>query len=124
MKTIFCDRFEERIGFFLDLIKNTSSVLIHVERSYLNENKLTLYQLHTVRWRVRSMVEAIQHGGGMSSVSGEYSVYMCHTISIEEGNRQYGEGYAVWTCHINIEEGVQYRTTKTAQGVVGGCIYL
>ena len=34
-------------------------------------------------------------------------------------------GYAVWICHIiNTEEGVQYMATKTAQGVVGGCIYL
>ena len=50
---------------------------------------------------------------------------MCHTISREEARHQYDGGYTVWTCHIiNIEESVQYRTTKTAQGVVGGCIYL
>ena len=50
---------------------------------------------------------------------------MCHTISMEKAHDQYNKGYAVWTCHIiNIEEGVQYMATKTAQGVVGGCIYL
>ena len=71
------------------------------------------------------MVEGIQYGGGISSVSGGYTVQMCHTISMEEAHHQYGGGYAVWTCHIiNIEEGVQYRTTKIAQGVVDGCIYL
>ena len=31
----------------------------------------------------------------------------------------------MWICHIiNMEESVQYRTNKTAQGVVGGYIYL
>ena len=45
---------------------------------------------------------------------------------MEEVRYQYSGGHAVWTCHIiNTEEGVQYMTTKTAQGVVvGGCIYL
>ena len=50
---------------------------------------------------------------------------MCHTISMEETYHQYSGEYAVWNCHIiNTEEGVQYMTTKTAQGVVGGCISL
>ena len=44
---------------------------------------------------------------------------------MEEMHHQYSGGHAVWTCHIvNTEEGVQYMATKTAQGVVGGCIYL
>ena len=31
----------------------------------------------------------------------------------------------VWICHIiSMEESVQYRTTKTSQGVVGSYIYL
>ena len=70
-------------------------------------------------------MEGKQYGGGfwyrgaISSVSGGYSVQMCHTISMEKAHHQYGGGYAVWTCHINTEEGVQYRTTKTAQGLVG-----
>ena len=72
------------------------------------------------------MVEGIQYGGSITSVSEGYSVQMCHTPSIlGEAHHQYGGGYAVWTCHIiNIEEGVRYRTTKTAQRVDGGCIYL
>ena len=38
---------------------------------------------------------------------------------MEEAHHQYGGGYAVWTCHIiDIEESVQYWTTKTAQRVV------
>ena len=50
---------------------------------------------------------------------------MFHTISMEEMHHQYSEGHAVWTCHIiNTEKGVQYIATKTAQGAVGGCIYL
>ena len=49
---------------------------------------------------------------------------MCHTISME-ANHQYSGGHAAWTCHIiNTEEVVQYMATNTAQGVVGGCIYL
>ena len=44
---------------------------------------------------------------------------------MEEVCHQYGGTYTVWTCHIiNTEEGVQYLTTKTVQGVVGGLIYL
>ena len=46
------------------------------------------------------------------------SVWKMHIISMVGG-------YAVWTSHIvNTEEDMQYRTTKTAQEVVGGCIYL
>ena len=70
-----------------------------------------------------STVKGKTYGGG-------YSVQMTHIISkwrilstdvschqYGGGHHQYGGGYAVWTCHIiNIEEGVQYRTTKTAQG--------
>ena len=34
-------------------------------------------------------------------------------------------GHDVWTCHIiSTEKGVQYMDNDTAQGVVGGCIYL
>ena len=40
-------------------------------------------------------------------------------------NFDHTRGHAVWTCHIiSTEELVQYMATKTAQGVVGGCIYL
>ena len=56
---------------------------------------------------------------------------MCHIISIKEahhqhgGGVQYGGGYAVQIRHIiSMDEGVQYKTTKTAQGVDGGCSYL
>ena len=50
---------------------------------------------------------------------------MCHNISEEEVHHHYSGGYAVWTCHIiNTKEGVESMTTKTAQGVVGGGIYL
>ena len=44
---------------------------------------------------------------------------------MKKAHHQYGVGYAVWTCDIiSTEEGVQQRTTKTAQEVLGGCIYL
>ena len=44
---------------------------------------------------------------------------------MEEAHHQYIREFAVWTYHIiSTEEGMQYMTTKTAQGVVGGCIYL
>ena len=44
---------------------------------------------------------------------------------MEEVHYQYSGGLAVWTCHIiNTEEGMQYMATKTAQGLIGGCIYL
>ena len=70
------------------------------------------------------MVEGIQYGGGISSKGGRYLVQMCHTIGMEV-HHQYNGGHAVWTCHIiNTEKGVQYKDTDTAQGVVGGCIYL
>ena len=50
---------------------------------------------------------------------------MCHMISMENAHYPDGGGYVVWTCHnIDIEEGVWYKTTKTAQGIVGGCTYL
>ena len=50
-------------------------------------------------------------------------------------HHQYNGGCAVRICHaistvkdvqyiISTDEGVQYGTTKTAQGVVGSCIYL
>ena len=44
---------------------------------------------------------------------------------MEDLHHQYGGRYAVCTYHIiNLEEDIQYKTCKTAQGVVGGCIYL
>ena len=71
------------------------------------------------------MVEGIQYGGGISSIRWKIFSTVCHTISIEEVYHQYIGGHAVWTCHIiNTEEGVHYMATKTAQGVVGSCIYL
>ena len=71
------------------------------------------------------MVEGIQYGGGILSIKWKYLVQMCHTISMEEVHHQYSGGHEVWTCHIiNTEEGVQYMAIKTAQGVVGGCIYM
>ena len=70
------------------------------------------------------MVEGIQYGRGISLYGGRYLVQMCHTISMEV-NHQYSGGHAIWTCCIiNTEKGVQYMDTDTAQGVVGGCIYL
>ena len=64
------------------------------------------------------MVEGIQYGGGISSI--RWKIF-----STDVSHHQYSGGHAVWTCHIdNTEEGVQYMATKTAQGVVGGCIYL
>ena len=74
----------------------------------------------------------MQYGGGYSvgrrhivNNVGGYSVQMCHTISMEETHHQYNGGYAVQICHIiSKEEGVHYGTSKTTQGVVGGCIFL
>ena len=71
------------------------------------------------------MVEGIQYGGGISLI--RWKIF-----STDASHHQYGGGasslqwrHAVWTCHIiNTEEGVQYMATDTAQGVVGGCIYL
>ena len=58
-------------------------------------------------------------------LGGRYSVQVCQTISMEVAHHQYSGRYAIWICHIiNTEDGVQYRTTKTAQGVVHGCTYL
>ena len=57
--------------------------------------------ISSVRWRIFS---TDQYGGGTSSV-------WRMVCSIDLSHHQYGEG-------------VQYRTTKNAQGVVGGCIYL
>ena len=44
---------------------------------------------------------------------------------MEEVHHQYSGEHAVWICHIiSTEESMQYMATKTAQGVVGGCIYV
>ena len=71
------------------------------------------------------MVEGIQYGRGISSI--KWKIF-----STDVSHNQYGGGAssaqwraAAWTCHIiNTEEAVQYMATKTAQRVVGGCIYL
>ena len=71
------------------------------------------------------MVEGIQYGEGISLI--RWKIFRT-----DVSHHQYGGGassvqwrHAVWTCHIiNTEEGVQYMATDTAQGVVGGCIYL
>ena len=71
------------------------------------------------------MVEGIQYGGGISSI--RWKIFSTDVSHHQYGGMhdQYSGGHAVWTCHIiNIEEGVQYMATDTAQGVVGGCIYL
>ena len=67
------------------------------------------------------MMESIQYGGGMSSV--RWRIF---------STNQYGgcTSSAWWSeCSIDLShhqygEGLQYRTTKSVQGVVGGCIYL
>ena len=70
-------------------------------------------------------MESIQYGGGISST--RWKIF-----STDVSHDQYGGGASSvqWracsiTCHIiNTEEGVQHMATDTAQGVVGGCIYL
>ena len=43
----------------------------------------------------------------------------------QEANHQYSGGHALRTCPIiNTEEVVQYMDNDTAQGIVGGFIYL
>ena len=74
----------------------------------------------------------MQYGGGYSVFRRhiinkvEDILYRCVTPSVwRKAHHQHSRGYAVWTSHIiNTEEGVQYMTTKAAQTVVGGCIYL
>ena len=61
IKTIFYDQSEECKGLVLDLIKKTSCVFICMEKSNLNENKFTLYELCAVWWRAFSMEEAYHH---------------------------------------------------------------
>ena len=71
------------------------------------------------------MVEGVQFGGGISSI--RWKIF-----STDVSHNQYGGSASsvqwrarFWTCHIiNTEEVVQYMATKTAQGVVGGRIYL
>ena len=70
------------------------------------------------------MVEGIQYGGGISSI--RWKIF-----STDVSPHQYREGTSSvpWrACSIDLshhtEEGVQYMATNTAQGVVGGCIYL
>ena len=61
--------------------------------------------ISSIRWKIFSTdLSHHQYGGGASSVQWRASVWTYHIISTEEG--------------------VQYMATKTAQGVVGGCIYL
>ena len=76
-------------------------------------------------------MNVLQYSGGYSvrrrhiiNKSERYLVQMCHIISMEEVYDQYSGGQAGWTCIIISTEVVQYMATKTAQGVVGGCIYL
>ena len=47
-------------------------------------------------------------------------------FSTDVSHHQYGGGESSvqWRACSMTEEGVQYMATKTAQGVVGGCIYL
>ena len=57
------------------------------------------------------MVEGIQYGGGISSI--RWKIF-----STDVAHHQYG-GH-----HQYSGGGVLYMDTDTAQGVVGGCIYL
>ena len=85
-----------------------------------------------VWWRMCSKdLSHHQYKEGTSSVRIWCAVRRKHTISTdaassaEEAHHQYGHWCAVRMSHIiSTDEGVQYRTTKTAQGVVGGRIYL
>ena len=62
--------------------------------------------------------EGVQYDGG-------YSVRNSQAIIADEAHLRYRQGCPVPICHtISMDEGAQYRITKTAQGVVGGCIYL
>ena len=107
----------------------------------LNDQPLKVY---AVRWRVSSTVEVIQYGGGYSvrrkipsvrwrvdSKDLSHHHYECVASSVrwrmcsKDLSHQYGAGCEVQIKHImSTDEGVQNRTTKIAQGVVGDCIYL
>ena len=72
------------------------------------------------------MVEGIQYGGGISSI--RWKIF-----STDVSHHQYGgESSVQWrpACSMDLshhqyrERGVQYMDIDTAQGVVGGCIYL
>ena len=57
--------------------------------------------------------------------SGGYAVQTCLIISTDVLHLQYGRECEVQTCHvISTGEAVQYRNTKTAQGVADDYIYL
>ena len=86
----------------------------------------------------------VQYGGCTSSVQKwmcstdqTYHQQRMHIISTDAqyalrwrvcstnlSHHQYGGGCMVGISHISDDEGVWYRTTKTAQGAVSGCIYL
>ena len=48
-----------------------------------------------------------------------------HTVSTEKAHLQCRKRFTMQISYIvGMDEGVQYRATKTAQGVIGGFIYL
>ena len=71
------------------------------------------------------MVEGIQYGGGISSI--KWKIF-----STDVSHHQYGGGASSvqWrACRMDLSHhqyrgGVKYMAMKTAQGVVGACIYI
>ena len=76
---------------------------------------------YAVGWRVFSTEEhtiSSQYGGDTPPMQ-------TRVCSTDLSHHQYSGGSATWISYIiSIDEGVQYRTTKTTQGAVGGCVYL
>ena len=70
---------DENIGFIVSL-----GIRMH---SYdLNPATLTLYNLYAVRWRVDSIKEDIQYGGGMQSRTVKGIQYRCATTLVRRSH--------------------------------------
>ena len=69
-------------------------------------------------------MEDVQYSGGLQCRGGARSV-RTRVYSTALSHHQCFGGYGLQISHIiSGDNGVQYRTTETAQGVRGGCIYL
>ena len=132
MKTVFYDHFDKHKSFPYILF-GKYFLCIHTNGKVLSEWK----QLHPVQ-TIHRTVEGIHYKGGLLvkwrilSTDVSHHQYVGGTSSVwwrvcrmDLWHHHYGGRYAVWICHIlNTKESMQYRTTKTAQGIVGGYIYL
>ena len=69
------------------------------------------------------MVDGIQYGGGISSI--RWKIFSTNVSQHQYGGRASSVQWRA--CRMDLlhhQYSMQYMATKTAQGVVGGCIYL